>query len=1058
QFMLEGSDGYLALFFFSFAQAILVIFVAGDFRKAEEKARLDQVMLSRPMTTANWVLGKYFGVVSALFYLNIFLLLLATIGRTVKVIATGVGFNVAPFLLYFLIATLPAILFITAFVFFLASLVRAQSVAIILSLAYVASIWAYFHHKFYGLFDYGCFFAPLFYSDLIGFGDISQILQQRLFYTLLAFSFLGFSIILYPRLRQSTFSHTVAAISAVAFLAGAAFVCFNMIAANRQNQGSIEQARAFQEQWISQPSCQIKHYDFDIDFGDNKTPLKVSAKLRLFNPHEQPLRQLAFALNGDLKVSQVKRMDGSTIDFNQEFQLVILDMQDRPLQPAVVETIQFDYAGSIDDDGFLLDRLAGMDGMLYRDDGPWVLGKMAAYLSESHAMLPAEIGWYPFPGTAGGYDLANPRRKNFATATFAISAQKDLSVITQGRRLETKEATARKISRFAVDVPLPKFSLNIGRYERLARKFRVADTLTNGVAANSNSIEIELYYRKYHIRDVEVFEEVADTCFQVVDRILEIMEEQTGLPYPYPKLTYVEVPLQFQAYPTTFGFPTAPSQPQVIMIDELRMAGRHFERAIKRQTRRTRRRRQDDSPEKIKREVFIQSAMSLISEREFDHSVFSPIPNYLNFAVDIADPLLDRAVELQLYESVERRLREVFFPDRWQIQKSRLDEVRGGERWWSSWRFNKFYQTEFDTIITRLETTALSELQPEKEKGLFFGAVDYKASPVLQILAESLGRENYQKGLQALLEKHRYQRITRDDFLAAMQAQTEEDLSGFFSQWFDAATFPGYRVTRAEAEKLDTGKMKIAYQVKARVQNGESGDGFVQVVFHTKGDRITRNIRIDGYEEKEIQIGLEQPPKEVQVIPYFSRNRGKVAKAVDIPNRIRRGAPIDTVFAVTSTVDSLIFFSDDRDEGFFTAAAEESKYLRPKMKGRSWWEYNNPLGYGKYFFGWRYKRAGDGDYPARWESRVPRSGYYDLSFNLPVRSRWWAQNLTRRFKLFITSAEGKQPLEMRFQETADGWVYMGRYRFEKEKPAVIELSDEGQGYILADAIRWEYVQ
>ncbi len=80
EFLLEGTDAYLALYFFSYAQAIVIAFVAGDFRKSEEKARLDQVMLSRPMTTANWVLGKYFGVVSGVLYLNLFLIIIAAIG------------------------------------------------------------------------------------------------------------------------------------------------------------------------------------------------------------------------------------------------------------------------------------------------------------------------------------------------------------------------------------------------------------------------------------------------------------------------------------------------------------------------------------------------------------------------------------------------------------------------------------------------------------------------------------------------------------------------------------------------------------------------------------------------------------------------------------------------------------------------------------------------------------------------------------------------------------------------------------------------------------------
>lgn len=220
EFLLEGTDAYLALYFFSYAQAIVIAFVAGDFRKSEEKARLDQVMLSRPMTTANWVLGKYFGVVSGVLYLNLFLIIIAAIGRTLKVIFTGTSFNILPFLEYFAIATLPSILFMTALVFFLVSVFRAQSVAMIVSLGYWVAILAYFRHKFLGLFDYGAFFAPIFSSDFIGFGNIQGVLWQRLFFVLLAFSLIGFSILLYPRLWQSRFSKYLSTACAVLFLHG----------------------------------------------------------------------------------------------------------------------------------------------------------------------------------------------------------------------------------------------------------------------------------------------------------------------------------------------------------------------------------------------------------------------------------------------------------------------------------------------------------------------------------------------------------------------------------------------------------------------------------------------------------------------------------------------------------------------------------------------------------------------------------------------------------------------------------------------------------------------
>src|SRR5574341_390408 len=297
EFLLEGTDGFLALYFFSYVQAVLIIFVAGDFRKAEEKARLDQVMLSRPMTTANLVVGKYFGVVGALVYLNLFLMALAAIGRTFKVIFTGAGFNVLPFIKYFFIGSLPSILFMTALVFFLVSLLRSPALAIILPLGYVASILFYFHHKFQGLFDYGAFFAPLFYSDLIGFGEIPTVLWQRLFFTLLAFSLLSFSIILYPRLQQSIFSHRLAQASAIVFLLAATAVGHKIVDEQHDKRQTRQNDLTYQQQWISQPACQVKHYDLEVTLDGKAAPLQVTAGLAVFNPHAQPLAQLIFALN-----------------------------------------------------------------------------------------------------------------------------------------------------------------------------------------------------------------------------------------------------------------------------------------------------------------------------------------------------------------------------------------------------------------------------------------------------------------------------------------------------------------------------------------------------------------------------------------------------------------------------------------------------------------------------------------------------------------------------------------------------------------------------------------
>ncbi|MCG3157040.1 MAG: hypothetical protein DKINENOH_03671 [bacterium] len=1044
EFLLTGTDAFLAIYFFSFVQAVLIIFVAGDFRKAEEKARLDQVMLSRPMTTANWVVGKYLGIVSGLVYLNLFLLGLAAIARIFKVIFAGAEFKILPFLTYALIASVPAILFMTALVFFLVSLLRSQALAIILPLGYVAALLFHFHFKFDGLLDYGAFFAPLFHSDLIGFGDLTPILWQRLFFALLACGLLSFSVVRYPRLEQSPWSRRFTFVSGFTCLLAALMIAFNLRADSQARLAARAADFKQQEQWLSPPLAQVRHYDLEIWLHDNATPLRVNARLAVANPHNVPLSRLVFALNGRLRVSQVSRHGQAAVPFQQASQLLVVDLGAAALPPGASDTLFVTYAGDIEADGFMLDRMPQATKLIRRDDGPWVKGNISAWLSGELAVLPAQCGWYPVPGAAAGYAYETPRPQNFATARLRVHTPARLSVISQGRRLSETRTASGKETVFEVVTPVPALSLNAGEYQRLARDFK--------------DIAIELYFRDKHLRDLEVFTEVADTCYEAITRMLDIFEEVAGVPYPFERLALVEVPLQMQVYMGRHGVENILLQPGLVMLEEVSLAGRRFKREVEERTKEARRRGRDDSPGRIKRDVFIEAVLDLLLPDNYwggDGTLRSPLRNYLHAQLDIVDPVLDRGLELQLYEECERRVRDTFYPDRWSAALSSFDRLRQMD---GEWAVRHRYNVEVDSVLEKLSKTPLTGLRPQGNGNLYRACVDFKAPPILQMLRERLGEKNYAAVLRRLVAEHRYQQVNRDTLSRLVQAVTPTDHSEFLEQWFEHATFPGYRLTLAEADKLDTGKMRVMHQVRVRVQNGEKGEGFVRVVCETENDKIRRPLALGSYEEKEMQLAVTEPPRNVRVIPYFSRNRGEIRKPVTLNHRIRRGAPRDTVFTTASSNDSLAFVLDDQDEGFFTPVSAEARYLRPPSKGQSWWEDTDPMAYGKYYFGWRMKRGGRGDYPARWETKVPRTGDYELSFHLPMARSWWSRNLSRSFQITVTSAEGKSRLELQPQETAEGWLALGRYHFKTDQPAVIELSDAGSGFVIADAVRWEFVE
>ena len=1043
EFLLEGTDAYLALYFFSYAQAILIIFVAADFRKTEEKNRLDQVMLSRPMTTANWVVGKYLGAVSAVLIVNVFLILVATIGRIFKVILAGAGFNILPFLKYFAIAALPSVLFMTALVFFIASLIRVQAVGVVLAIGYVASILFYFRHDYYGLFDYGAFFAPLFASDFIGFGNITNVLWQRLYFVLLGLVFLGLTIIFYPRLEQSKVSHWVTRGVTIASLVGAILIGVHLVNSDTSRQAQFQADFEYQTRWIHAPQVQVDHYDLDVRFGA-EPPLQVSTRLSLKNPTDKSLDSLVFTLNQGLRVEDVRIKGGDPIPFVHEHQLLELDLRKWPIEPGAAIPIEIHYAGSIDARAVMLDRLPASNGLLDKRDGPWTQPNESAWLSGDFAVLPSQCAWYPKPGAAGGYDFEVPRPRNFSTARIQIRTPARFQTISQGAIVEEKTEDDTRVTTFEVEKPVPELSLNIGEYFRLSHRFEQA--------------EIALYVHEKHLAGYELFEEVADTCYDAIDQIFTTISDVSGMRYPYPRLSIVEVPLHMQVYTGRLGVDNILLQPGVIMLDEVTLASHRIKQEIEDNTKRARRRGRDDSPAGIKWNVFVDFATDIFfSDRLWrdDGSLRSPVRNYVNYQIDLRNPLLERAFELQLYEACERQVRDILFPDRWNESLSSYDQLRQNE---GDWVLRRRYNIELDSLLDVMTKTPLSQVRPNGDGNLYRAMVDFKSAPVIEMMRRLMGERAYAQALSATIEKNRYRQVDEMKMVSGMAQFSDEDIIEFYDHWIHHATFPGYRILQARADKIDAGERKILYQITTRIQNGERGNGFVRLVCNLRDDKIHRSIELSSYEEKEVSFTVSQEPRSIEVIPFFSRNRGKIVKPISISNRVTRASPIDTSFTVSSEQDSSFFIVDDQDDGFFTPVLADARYLRPPSKGSSWWERTDDFAFGKYYLGWHAKEAGDGDYPARWETHVPLDGDYELSFYFRVEHRWYQRMKSDIFELQVTDSEGTHELSIRPEDTPDGWYPLGQFSFLREKPAVVELLDEGNGYLFADAVRWELIQ
>lgn len=197
-----GLSAFVPFYFYTYTQTVLVAFVAGNFRAADESAGVSEVIAARPMSTAQIVLGKYLGTLQALAGLGALVALLTIAIQAAKLSFVGAPFTLAPYAYYFFLMMLPALLFMSALTFSLGAVLRHRTVVAVVAMAYALAVLFYLGYRYDGIFDFGAFFAPLFYSDMLGVGDIGRLLHVRVLYAALSFALLGLAVASYPRLSN----------------------------------------------------------------------------------------------------------------------------------------------------------------------------------------------------------------------------------------------------------------------------------------------------------------------------------------------------------------------------------------------------------------------------------------------------------------------------------------------------------------------------------------------------------------------------------------------------------------------------------------------------------------------------------------------------------------------------------------------------------------------------------------------------------------------------------------------------------------------------------------
>lgn len=180
---------WLGNYLYAIIQAVIVIFLSGNFLQSDRKLDTtgSDLGASGYMNSAN-IAGKVWGTMKVFFVLNIVTLLLVAY---LHIAVVRSPFMLYPYVLYLFVISLPSLIFMLGLPCFVMSFVRSRALGYILLLGLTALLFYYAKDLGYGVLDLFASVIPATLSDITGHADLPLFLLQRLTFCLAG---IGFSI------------------------------------------------------------------------------------------------------------------------------------------------------------------------------------------------------------------------------------------------------------------------------------------------------------------------------------------------------------------------------------------------------------------------------------------------------------------------------------------------------------------------------------------------------------------------------------------------------------------------------------------------------------------------------------------------------------------------------------------------------------------------------------------------------------------------------------------------------------------------------------------------
>ncbi len=1073
RFLLSMTGLYYSVIFI-----VGTIFLAFDIRARDMRERMSEVLDSRPYSNLELVAGRFMGVlISSWIPMVVLLVLFELAGIIMKGLDLPLGepLEILSVISFLVIMAIPALSFVIALVFFVTLLVRNRLAAAVILLALIVlSFWGliWLSSPLNELFDITGFGAAFSTSEMIPGITTLDGLIQRFSVLFAAFSLLGFSAAVHPRLDGGS-RLKVAAGSSVAmilavFLSGMLYV---------DNVGDIRITKTWREAHTAITDKIVP--DMKKIAGKVKiTPgkdLSLDLDITFGAPDTVPLKHALFTLNPGQKVTGVLDAAGGTIPFTHENGLLEFSLP-RSLGPGEETTVHLTVNGVPDNrfaylfSAFSIESSTGLKA----GDIP-LLGLVPAIFDNAFVALMPGQRWLPAPGSEKGRDDPRIRPVDYFDVDLKVDLPKGWLAAGPGRRNKAEGNSDAASFRFSPLAPVPEVALVASRFERRAMEVE--------------GVTLEVLINKKHMKNFEVLAETGEKIREWTgDRLREA--KAFGLGYPYDALTLVEVPNTLRSYGGGWRLDTAMAFPGILLMRETGFPTARFDTAFRK-------------PEEFEaREGGIQRAKWIRLKNFFANdfsggNIFSgSARNFFTYQTSARGPeglalnyVMESLTNLLIMES-----KSYFSAHMW-IRSDGADRVinmTANNYFGNASRETSIVDTVTGVAVSRPEVwdkalnVSLNEMDPWDNPESAVDVLTLKANAVAQAILDTLGTEKTIQLLASIRGAHRGGTFSLDDMVDAGKA-LGVDLTEVLGDWLGSTDMAGFVVQELKIYRIpDSEDGSPRYQMLFTIRNDESAPGFFRIAYYYTGeDRQQDSIKSDPIRlagKSTIQYGsiVSKVPAYQQLEPYLSLNRTNVFLALNKVDmeKIEKKEPIEGLLELPYVLpreDSIVV--DDLDPGFSVIEGEKRKGLRinaRKDEDRTTDQglpvtgiYRIPSAWsravyfgssGKYRHTLAVVKSGKGEKNALFTTDIHKSGKWDLEIFIPWKNNLMPNKKWGTYNLTVTDSDGDQR-EIAFDSEAAGpnWNLVESL-YLPEGETTVTLSDKTDGqFVVADAIRWTLV-